>query len=40
MDINCDQCVSNGDGEMTASDEDKIIAWKSYQEKLLNTEFA
>ena len=38
VDTNCDQCISNGDGEKAVSDEDKIIAWRSYQEKLLKTD--
>lgn len=37
MDVNCDLYIDN---EMAVSDQDKIIAWRSYQEKLLNTEFA
>ena len=34
------QCIRNDDGLLAVSDEDKKIAWKSYHEKLLNTEFA
>ena len=35
-----EQYIRNGDGVLTGIDEDKKIAWKSYHEKLLNTEYA
>lgn len=34
-----EQCIRNFDGVLAGSDENKKIAWESY-EKLLNTEFA
>ena len=40
QDIICEQFIRNDDGALVFSDEDKKIAWKSYQEKLLNTDFA
>ena len=32
-------CFRSYDGMLAVSDEDKKIAWKSYHEKLLNTDF-
>ena len=40
QDIIAEQCIRNDDGVPAASNEDKKIAWNSYHEKLLNTEFA
>ena len=38
--INCEQCIrSDVEDKTRKSDEEKITAWKSYPEKLLNTEF-
>ena len=37
--IICKQCIRNDDNVLAVSDEDKKIAWKSYYENLLNTEF-
>lgn len=40
QDIIAKQCIQNDDLVLVVSDEDKEIVWKSYHEKLLNTEFA
>ena len=37
--INEQWCIRNVNGVLTVSDLDEKIAWKSYYEKLLNTEF-
>ena len=34
-----EHCIKHGDGLLAVSDEDEKKAWKSYNEKLLNTEF-
>ena len=39
QDIISDHCIRN-DGVLPVDDEEKKRAWKSYHEKLLNTEFA
>ena len=39
QDIICEQCIRNDDAVLAISDEDNKTAWKSYPEKLLNTEF-
>ena len=39
LDIICEWCSRSNDGVQAVSDEDKI-AWKSYHEKLFNTEFS
>ena len=39
QDIITDHCIRN-DGVLPVDDEEKKRAWKSYHEKLLNTEFA
>ena len=35
-----EQCIKNDDAVLTVSNENKEIPWKSYHEKLFNTEFA
>ena len=35
-----EQYIRNDNGIMAASHEDRRVAWKSYHEKLLNTELA
>ena len=35
-----ENCMRNDNGMFAVSDEDRKIAWKSYLEKFLNTEFA
>ena len=37
-DIIGEQCIRNDDGGLAVSEEDKKVAWKSYYERLLNTE--
>ena len=39
QDIIGEQCVRNDLGVLAVSEEDKKVAWKSYYESLLNTEF-
>ena len=40
QDITGVQCIRNDDGVLAVSDADKKIAWTSYHNKLLNTQFA
>ena len=35
-----EQYISRDDGVLAVNDENKKIAWKSYHEKVLNTELA
>ena len=39
QDIIGEQCVRNDLGVLAVSEEDKKVAWESYYENLLNTEF-
>ena len=40
QDIIREKCIRNDDGMYVVNDEDKKIVYKSFHEKLLNTEFA
>ena len=40
QDIISGQCIKNDDCVLAVSNEDRKTVWKSYHEKLLNTEFA
>lgn len=38
-DVVGDKCVRNDRGDLATSDQDKLLAWKEYYERLLNEEF-
>ena len=40
QDIIREKCIRNDDGMYVVNDEDKKVVYKSFHEKLLNTEFA
>ena len=40
QDIIGKQCIRDDNGVLAVSDEDKKMTWKSYHEKLSNTQFA
>ena len=40
VDVFIEKCVRNGDGKLTLTVDDKLKAWQSHYQKLLNVEFS